>query len=381
LTVDRRWIVLKIGIIAHLKHAITEPFAGGLEMHTHMLASALRLRGHAVTVFASTRSDPALGIEAICDETSLLETGIEEANDVAFFREHHAYLRLMNALRHRDFDVIHNNSLHYLPVSMADAISIPMLTTLHTPPFCWLESGIRLSHSDMRYAAVSQATAAMWAGVASVSTVVSNGINLDHFRFQPVPAAEPYLIWYGRIVPEKGLEYAIDAARLANMPLRIAGPIADRGYHAAEIAPRLGEGIEYLGHLSHDTLATYIGGAKAALCTPRWEEPYGLVVAEALACGTPVAAFARGGIPDILDASCGVLCAADDPVALAEAALSATKLDRHACRARAETCCDAEHMVDAYERIYREMVAAGSAYDRAFARLEPANSLPSLSAA
>jgi Glycosyltransferase Family 4 len=78
---------MRIAIIAHLKYPISEPFAGGLEMHTHMLARSLRERGHDVTLFASTRSDPALGVEAICDETSLLETGIDEANDVAFFRE------------------------------------------------------------------------------------------------------------------------------------------------------------------------------------------------------------------------------------------------------------------------------------------------------
>ncbi|WP_313443073.1 glycosyltransferase, partial [Novosphingobium sp.] len=123
---------MRVAIIAHLKFPIGEPFAGGLEMHTHMLARSLRERGHDVTLFASTRSDPALGVEAICDETSLLETGIAEANDVAFFREHHAYLGLMTELRSRSFDVIHNNSLHYLPVSMAETLASPVMTRLHT---------------------------------------------------------------------------------------------------------------------------------------------------------------------------------------------------------------------------------------------------------
>lgn len=379
MTIWRGKMPLKIGIIAHLKYAISEPFAGGLEMHTHMLASALRLRGHDVTVFASTRSDPALGIEAICDETSMLETGIAEANDVAFFREHHAYLRLMNELRHRDFDVIHNNSLHYLPVSMADAIPAPMLTTLHTPPFCWLESGIRLSRAAIRYAAVSRATALMWAHVTVVDDVVPNGINLTHFPFQPVPAVDPYLVWHGRIVPEKGLHHSIDAARLAGLPLKIAGPISDRVYHAAEIAPRLGDGVDYVGHLNHEELAVLLGSARAALFTPCWEEPYGLVVAEALACGTPVAAFARGGIPDILDASCGILSPADDPVALADAAIAAIRLSREACRARAEACCDARQMVDAYERLYHEMVAGR--LDVPSIMANASGGLPSLSAA
>jgi glycosyltransferase involved in cell wall biosynthesis len=348
---------VRIAIIAHLKHAISEPFAGGLEMHTHMLARSLRRRGHEVTLFASTRSDPDLGVEAICDETSLLGVGTEEANDVAFFQEHHAYLRLMTELRTRAFDVIHNNSLHYLPVSMADTVPTPMLTTLHTPPFCWLESGVRLSNARIRYAAVSEATAAMWRHATRVDRVIANGIDLAQFPVSLKSAAEAYLVWYGRIVPEKGLDLAIAAARLAGLPLRFAGPISDPGYFERAIRPLLGPDVLHVGHLDHHDLALLVGGAKAALCTPRWEEPYGLVVAEALACGTPVAAFRRGGVPAILDASCGVLAEPDDVAALAAAVSRAIHLDRDACRARAERCCDAEAMVGAYEAIYAELAA------------------------
>ena len=348
---------MRIAIIAHLKHAIREPFAGGLEMHTHLLAKSLRKRGHSVTLFASTQSDPALGVEAICDATSLLATGIAEANDVAFFREHHAYLRLMTDLRTKSFDVIHNNSLHYLPVSMADTIAAPMLTTLHTPPFCWLESGIRLSRGATRLAAVSAATASMWAHVAHVDEIIPNGIDLAQFPYRPESDDEPYLVWYGRIVPEKGLDLAIEAARLAGLPLRIAGPISDRSFYAEAIAPTLGPDIRYVGHLDHTELAALVGGALAALCTPRWEEPYGLVVAEALACGTPVAAFRRGGVPAILDAGCGALAPADDVASLAGAIRTAVTLDRAACRTRAETTCEAERMVDSYEALYEEMAS------------------------
>lgn len=127
---------MRIGIIAHLKYPIAEPFAGGLEMHTHLLARSLRDRGHDVTIFASSRSEPGLGLEAICSETAISTVGTAEAPDVAFFKEHHAYLSLMGELRHRRFDVIHNNSLHYIPVTMADSLPMPMVTTLHTPPFC-----------------------------------------------------------------------------------------------------------------------------------------------------------------------------------------------------------------------------------------------------
>jgi glycosyltransferase involved in cell wall biosynthesis len=329
-------------------------------MHTHMLAKALRRRGHLVTLFASMRSDPTLGVEAICEETSLLQTGIEEANDVAFFHEHHAYLGLMIELRARRFDVIHNNSLHYLPVSMADTIDTPMVTTLHTPPFCWLESGVRLSRTAMRYVAVSAATAAMWSHVTRVDAIIPNGIDLDQFPYRAAPEASPYLVWYGRIVPEKGLDIAIDAARLIGQPLRIAGPIADRAFFADAILPRLGRDAVHVGHLDHVALAKLVGGARAALCTPRWEEPYGLVVAEALACGTPVAAFGRGGVGEIIDESCGVVSTADDAASLAQAALKAIRLDRAACRLRAEATCNAERMVDSYEAIYEAMATGAT---------------------
>lgn len=344
---------MRIGIISHLKYPIAEPFAGGLEMHTHLLARRLRERGHDVTLFASTLSDPCLGLEPICDETALMGVGLDEATDIGFFREHHAYLGLMNRLRRSDFDIIHNNSLNYLPVAMADALPMPMVTTLHTPPFCWLESGIRECRAqDAVFIAVSESIRRAWSAITPVAEVVRNGIDLARFAF--VPEADParYLVWYGRIVPEKGLHHAMDAAALVGLPLKIAGPVLDAEYFATEIAPRMGTRTQYVGHLPHTELAAVIGGASAFLCTPCWEEPYGLVVAEALACGVPVAAFARGAIPEILTLDCGVLAAPDDVVGLAAAARQALTLDRTSCRARAEVACDAEGMIDAYEDLY-----------------------------
>lgn len=350
---------MRIGIIAHLKHRIAEPFAGGLETHTHMLARGLRARGHEVVVFSSTGSDAAIGAEPICDETSLAAVGLAEASDVAFFKEHHAYLTLMNGLRSRSFDVIQNNSLHYLPVAMADAVPAPIVTTLHTPPFCWLESGVRLCRSKRaRFVSVSRSVAKQWSRVVVSDTVIPNGIDLDRFAFRAEPDPEGYFAWSGRIVPEKGLHLAIDAARSAERTLRFAGPISDIDYFDADIRPRLGDDALYLGHLAHEELARLIGGASALLFTPRWEEPYGLVAAEALACGTPVAAFARGAIAEVVDPSCGVLAEADDASDLGAAALRAETLDRSAARNRAERHCDVETMISAYESLYRRIAAS-----------------------
>ncbi|KAK0341063.1 hypothetical protein LTR94_027956, partial [Friedmanniomyces endolithicus] len=155
-----------------------------------------------------------------------------------------------------------------------------------------------------------------------------------------------------------GLDLAIDAARLAGLPLRIAGPISNPGYFEQFIAPRLDQDVQYMGHLPHRELARLVGGALVALCTPRWEEPYGLVVAEALACGTPVAAFRRGGVPALLSKNCGVLAEPDNVASLASAALAASMLSRQACRAHAERYCDAQRMVDQYEGVYHDIAAA-----------------------
>jgi glycosyltransferase involved in cell wall biosynthesis len=366
-----RRFVLNIGVIAHLKHAIKEPFAGGLEMHTHALCRGLRERGHAVTLFAAEGSDPD-GLEPICPAM----------NDVAhsFRSEHDVYLELMTSLRQRPFDVIHNNSLHYLPVTMAAALPMPMVTTLHTPPFWELEGSMRLSRAPHHcYAAVSDVIRRAWQPINQVTLTVPNGIDLDQFPFCAVPDVEPYWIWYGRIVPEKGLHLALDAARLAGQPLRFAGPVADPEYYTNQIIPRMHGGAHYLGHLGHAQLAQAIGGARAFLCTPVWEEPYGLVVAESLACGTPVAGFARGALPDLVTAACGLLAPAGDVPGLAAAALAVGTLDRHACRRRAAAVADARHMLDGYAALYKDMIQRHPQVPRAApagldaAHIEPTN--------
>ncbi len=348
---------MRIGIIAHLKHPIAEPFAGGLETHTSMLAGALRRRGHEVTVFASDESDPSLGAIAICPRQSLHDVGTDEIRDTVFFREHHAYLSLMTALRESRFDIIHNNSLHYLPVSMAATLPMPMLTTLHTPPFGWLESGIRLGVPPRaRYVAISEATARLWQPITPVDRIILNGIDLERFEFREHADPQAYAVWSGRLVREKGLHVAIAAARLLDLPLQIAGPLSDVPYFEHEIRPLLGPAVSYVGHLDQRSLSRLVGGATVSLCSPLWPEPYGLVVAEALSCGTPVASFDRGAVGEIIDGRSGVLASSFDARSLADAAARAQTLNRIDCRLRAKAVCDMHVMVDAYEQYYVDVV-------------------------
>ncbi|HEX6342236.1 glycosyltransferase [Umezawaea sp.] len=333
-----------------------EPFAGGLEAHTWQLATGLRARGHEVTIFGGTGSDPALRVRAM---PVLPPLSAQARRDVSmppdyFIAEHHAYLGLMMDLSSSaGCDVVHNNSLHYLPVAMASALRAPVLTTLHTPPTPWLESAIRLcSPEHASFAAVSAHTARQWSSLVSAITVVRNGVALD--RWVPGGGGGPP-VWFGRLVPEKGAELAIRAARSAGTGLRLAGPRPDAEYFRREIEPLLGGDVVYEGHLTHHDLVRLVGSATVAVVSPRWEEPYGLVVAEALACGTPVAGFARGALPEVLDEHSGVLAAPDDVAGLAAAITRAASLDRDAARHRAETMCSVDRMVDGYVRMYREL--------------------------
>ena len=343
---------MKIAIIAHLKYPIAEPFAGGLEMHTHLLARHLAARGHAVTLFAAEGSDPSLGLCAVCPPTGTPTDTLEaERTGLA---EHEAYEAIVQAVSRGGFDVVHNNSLHYLPLSEAHRIDAPMVTSFHCPPFMELENGVaERSRRDIRFVAVSDVVRGMWEPIVALDEIILNGIDLGLFRPRLTPPETPHAIWFGRLVPEKGAHLAIEAARMAGMPLRIAGPMIDLAYWREAVEPALGPEITYIGHLSHQALAREVAGATVAVITPRWEEPYGLVVAEALACGTPVAGFARGALPELTDAATGCLAPADDVPALARAIRSASVLSRAACRARAEAHCNALTMVDRYEALYR----------------------------
>ncbi len=342
----------RIAIIAPSRSPVAEPFSGGLVAHVWSLTAALVERGHDVTLFAQPGSDPRLPVREL--DLAGLRLSTDARGDVSMppevvIREHHAYLSLMLELAADDtYDVIHNHSLHYLPVAMAGTVRTPMITTLHTPPTPWLESAVQAApRSAMRFVAVSDYTASRWRPLLPDVGVIPNGVDL---RRWPVGPGGGPLVWTGRLVPEKAPHLALLAARKADRPLRLAGPIDDPAYFEDAVRPLLDDERTYLGHLDQAALSRLVGAASAALVTPMWDEPYGLVVAEALACGTPVVGFRRGGIPEVVDDSCARLVAGGDDAALAEAILEAEALPRRCARQRAERHCSIESMMARYER-------------------------------
>jgi glycosyltransferase involved in cell wall biosynthesis len=357
---------LRICVIASSRFPIVEPFAGGLEAHTHALVSELRRRGHDVALFAAPGSDPDLDVlELSVAPFSSSETARADiaAPPEWWMREHHAYLELMLGLTREPgrFDVVHNNSLHHLPIAMAPSLDVPVVTTLHTPPVPWLESAIGLAGGlggECRFVAVSDATRRQWAPRVAAS-VVHNGVDPERW---PAGRGGRRAVWSGRLVPEKAPHEAVRAALLAGVPLDLVGPLGDRDYVAREVEPHLGDPddpyapVRYLGHLDQRALSEVVGAAAVAVVTPAWEEPFGLVAAEAMCSGTPVAAVARGALPELVSDTTGRLAAPGDVEGLAAAIREAAGLDRAAVREEAVARFGLAAMVDAYERVYRDVV-------------------------
>ena len=360
----------KILVISSLRYPIAEPFAGGLEAHTHALALGLRSRGHSVLVAGAVGSDPdVVGHEfGRLPPTRPGERADTRENDDVRAAEHLAFATLMDDVRDGmlgSFDLVHNNSLYPVPVEQAWTLPCPLVSVLHTPPLPWSARVLgRGRHRDSDFVAVSASTARSWAPLLH-PRVVLNGVDTREWRAGPGGTGA---VWSGRIVAEKAPHLAIQLALAAGLRLTIAGPVMDAEYFAAHVEPHLGRQIRYAGHLGRAELAHLVGTSAVALVTPTWSEPFGMVVAEAMSCGTPVVAFARGGIPEIVGPTSGRLLAPPVDDVLTEADLTAarsalreaTGLDRGAVRRHAVENLSLEAMLLGYEQVYRDVVRGSS---------------------
>lgn len=350
---------MKIAIIGHLKHPISRPYHGGLEMFTHAYVRDLVDRGHDVTLFASGDSDPSLPLQPIVAKSTVEDSidrfGRVDHQYVEGF-EDEAYANLMARLSKSNFDVIHNHSISPVPLQFASVLPKPMVTTLHVPVLDRLRSVLRNrgSYRCGEFINISYSNATAWADLLPHQDVIHNGVDCEFWNHCGGPR-QRRAVWFGRIHPDKGTAVAIDAAHAAGLPIDVIGPPSDRAYFDREVTPRLESSDVYHGLCSHKEICGIVGSASVAMITPCWDEPFGLVVAEALACGTPVAAFGRGAIGEILTDDVGRVIQPGNVASLAHGALQCLRLNSHDCRQHARENFSLSSMMSKYESYYEAM--------------------------
>ncbi|MEE4201934.1 glycosyltransferase [Erythrobacter sp.] len=348
---------MKIAVFAHIRHAIAEPFMGGMEAHCRMLCDGLRASGHDVTLFAAAGSRDAQLFE-ICDAPydSVLPWAVWRGTPELAAYQREAFARGWAEVLARDFDVVHNNSLCPAIIEWAARDGVPLVTSQHVPPFGAMRDAVidHAYHPGMMTTVTSHSQLEAWdPGPGANLRVVHNGIRCD--QWIPAARAEDHFVWVGRITPNKGTGEAARAARMARAKLKIVGPVEDARYFMEQVEPHLTDGIEYHGHRTTDALRPIVAQARGALVTPLWDEPFGLVAAEALSCGTPVCAYGSGALAEVVG-DCGFIVPPRDIGALAVAMGRIDEVSRRRCRQRVLTRYSVPAMIEGYQACYRRVV-------------------------
>lgn len=353
---------MNVALVAPLVSRIddTQIQPGGAPALLADLAAGLASRGHRVTLLAASGSRVTgvetvdLGLDADRFAPAILGRAAPRTDDAAQ-REGFALVAAWLSEQRSSWDVVH---AHAYDAPAFDALRPlrPVLHTLHLAPLdpVVLAAAASAERAGAVLASVSRANARAWTEAgAMVSEVLANGVDVEAIPYSE--AGGRGLLFAGRLSPEKGPEVAIRAARRAGRALVLAGPIYDRGNFASAIEPLLGPDARYAGALSRPDLYRLMGSSAALLMPVRWDEPFGLVAVEAQAAGTPVVAFARGGLVEIVeDGRTGFLLERDDETAFAAAIARVGELDRAACRRNARRWSIAA-MLDAHERLYARL--------------------------
>ena len=328
---------------------------GGTELVVHLITEELVRRGHDVTLFATGDSVTTARLRSITQEP----VRYGEVTDDGLV--HAEYLQLANAQacflaeRRGEFDLIHNHA-GIEGMVLAAASRTPVVSTMHNP-FVPRTQPIWDAYPWFHHA-VSAASAATFPSHGALPPIL-HGIDVESFQ---VGEPEGYLLFLGRFSPAKGADRAIQAAQRAGRRLILAGKIdASDADHAREaIEPLIdGDRVRYVGEADAATKARLLAGADALLFPIEWDEPFGLVMIEALASGTPVIGFRRASVPEIVeDGRTGFVV--DDVEAMAEAIGRLGEIDRRACRLAAERRFTVARMVDDVEAMYRTIVGSRS---------------------
>jgi glycosyltransferase involved in cell wall biosynthesis len=339
---------MRIAQIAPLTEAVPPKFYGGTERVVHWLTEELVELGHDVTLYASGDSCTAAKLVAPWPRALRLDESIRDPNAL--------HMMMLEHVRERahEFDVLHFH-LDYYPFSLFARQHTPFVTTLHgrldlpehQPLFDTFPTLPVISISNAQRRPVPQAG---W-----VRTIYHG---LPERLLTPQPSTPGYLAFLGRIAPEKGLDRAIHIAKATGVPLKIAAKVdrADREYYDEKIKALIdGTSIEYIGEIADRQKSSFLSGAQALLVPINWPEPFGLVMIEAMACGTPVIAFNRGSVPEIIEDGVTGFIVEDEQGAIG-ATYRLAELSRSKIRERFEERFTARRMAQDYVAVYRSLI-------------------------
>ncbi|MGA2470650.1 MAG: glycosyltransferase family 4 protein [Solirubrobacteraceae bacterium] len=344
--------LLRIAMLAPPWIPVPAPGYGGVESVVSTLTEALVRRGHDVTLLCAPGSESAADVVTLLDvaRPNEIERSLYEADHVA-----RAFEVIDRAAADRPFDVVHDHC-GFTALAMADRIATPLVHTLHGP-FTAATSAFYAHHANKgTVVAISRAQLATAPPGLAGATVVPNPIDVRAWPLQEQKG--DYLLWVGRMTAVKGPHRAIAAAKLAGVPLVLAGVIqpGQQEFFDREVAPHIdGEQIRFIGEIRGEAKISLFAGARALLTPILWEEPFGMVMVEAFACGTPVIAFREGAACELVQhGETGFLV--DDAAGMAAAVGQLGSISPAACRAWVIEHCDAGVVARAYERVYRTAV-------------------------
>jgi glycosyltransferase involved in cell wall biosynthesis len=336
-------MTLQVALLAPISWRVPPRQYGPWEQFASLLTEGLVRRGVDVTLFATADSVTTARL------VGTAPTGYSE--DPALHAKAWEALHISAVFeRASEFDVIHN-SFDFLPLTYSGLVETPVVTTIHGFSSEQIVPVFEKYKKCGYYVAISDADRHESLEYAAT---IHHGIDLHEFELEEEPG--DYLLFFGRIHPDKGTVEAIDVAERTGMPLVIAGIIQDRDYFEQLVEPRLdGKSVSYVGPVGPERRGCLLGGARALLHLVNFDEPFGFSVVEAMACGTPVIATGRGSMPEIiLHGENGFLADTQEEAVAAVPALSS--LDRAGVRASVQGRFDAERMVDDYLALYQRVV-------------------------
>jgi glycosyltransferase involved in cell wall biosynthesis len=344
---------MRIGMLAPIAHPFPPSGYGPWEAVSHDLAEGLVELGQDVVVFAPPGSSTSAELHPTVPMSLEEATAAGVDHDPRVWETLHIGRAAAEAARLR-LDVLHSH-LHVHALGYGPLLPMPLVTTLHGAAWDPAHRIALTAHRDQAFVSLSAAEREMAPDLNYVATV-GNGVVVADYPWSENP--DSHLVFVGRMAPEKAPDLAIDVARRTQRPLLLAGMVEEkhRDYFDEKIRPALGTDVVYLGALSRRAVAEQLAGATALLMPLRWDEPFGMVVIESMLAGTPVVAWRRGAMPDLVEP--GVTGFLVDGVAEAVTAVEQVgELDRRRCRAAAEERFDHLTMARGYLGAYERAVS------------------------